>query len=158
MLKYLYTKEVFNEVPGEISLGISISGCRIHCPDCHSKELWQDLGTPLTPETLSGLLDQHQGITCLLLLGGEHDIDALAELFMLAHKRVKTAWYSGLEQIPYDKLGILDYLDYIKTGSYIKARGGLDNPLTNQNMYEVKHRGNKYELINITELFWKNDS
>ena len=44
MLKYLYTREVFQEVPEEMSLAIAISGCRIRCKGCHSRELWEDKG------------------------------------------------------------------------------------------------------------------
>ena len=136
MLKYLKVQELFQEVPGEITLGISISGCTIHCKGCHSRELWEDKGIPLDVETLCGLLNQHQGVTCLCLLGGEHDIDSLIELFMYAHKRVKTAWYCGLDMIPKDKRGILDYLDFVKLGHYDQDLGGLDSPTTNQRLYE----------------------
>ena len=104
MLKYLYCKEVFAEVPSEITLGVSISGCQIRCPGCHSRELWEDKGTPLTMEELQNLLDKHKGITTLLLLGGEHDIDTLTELFQYAYKKVKTAWYCGLDMIPKDSI------------------------------------------------------
>lgn len=89
MLKYLYYKEIFAEVPGEITLGISLTGCTIHCPDCHSKELWEDIGTPLTIEELDRFLDENKGITCLLLLGGEHDIDSLTELFQHSFETIK---------------------------------------------------------------------
>ena len=89
MLKYLYCKEVFAEVPSEITLGVSISGCQIRCPGCHSRELWEDKGILLTMEELQNLLDKHKGITTLLLLGGEHDIDTLTELFQYAYKKVK---------------------------------------------------------------------
>lgn len=136
MLKYLYCKEVFREIPNEIALGISISGCKIHCPDCNQKELWEDKGTPLTPECLDNLLNKHKGITCLLLLGGESDIDALTELFMYARKKVKTAWYCGLDNIPKNKKGILQYLDFIKIGGYNPDLGGLDSPTTNQRLFE----------------------
>lgn len=137
MLRYLYVKEVFSEVPGEISLGISISGCQIHCHGCHSRELWEDKGTPLTIEHLQQLLDTHKGITCLLLLGGEHDIDSLIELFQYAHRRVKTAWYCGLDLVPKDKLDILQYLDYVKIGHYDHELGGLDSPTTNQRFFKL---------------------
>ena len=40
MLKYLYSKEVFAEVPSEITLGVSISGCQIRCPECHFLALY----------------------------------------------------------------------------------------------------------------------
>ena len=30
MLKYAYTKIVFSEIPDEVTLGISLTGCTIH--------------------------------------------------------------------------------------------------------------------------------
>ena len=141
MLKYLYCKEVFTEVPSEISLGISISGCQIRCPACHSRELWEDKGTPLTPQCLDNLLKEHRGITCLLLMGGEHDIDALTELFHHAMKKIKTAWYCGLDSIPKNKVGICQYLDFLKLGHYDPELGGLDSPTTNQRLYKITHLG-----------------
>ena len=136
MLKYLYCKEVFSEIPSEITLGVSISGCRLKCVGCHSRELWEDRGEPLTSQQVEVLLQQHKGITCLLLLGGEHDLDSLTELLMHAHSKIKTAWYSGLDMIPKDKIGILDYLDYVKLGHYDMELGGLDSPTTNQHLYQ----------------------
>lgn len=153
MLKYLYCKEVFAEVPGEISLGISISGCTIHCQGCHSRELWEDKGTPLTLEKLEELLDAHEGVTCLCILGGEADIDSLTELFQYAYQRVRTAWYCGLDLIPKDKLGIMQYLDYCKLGHYDQELGGLASPTTNQRFYKVDHHGNEWSLVDKTYLF-----
>ena len=149
MLKYLYCKEVFQEVPNEISLGISISGCTIRCRGCHSRELWEDKGTLLTVEEIEKLLQQHQGITCLLLMGGERDIDALIELFQYAHQRIKTAWYCGLDMIPKDKRGILQYLNFLKLGHYDSELGGLDSPTTNQRLYRLEHQGDGN--------YWEND-
>ena len=163
MLKYLYCKEIFQEVPGEITLGISISGCQIHCSGCNQRELWEDKGTPLTLEEIDTLLKQHQGITCLCLFGGERDIDALIEIFMYAHKRIKTAWYCGLDVVPNNKIGILMYLDYIKLGHYDLELGGLDSPTTNQKLLKrvsLCSGGNGKEIkipgwIDITSSFWK---
>ena len=156
MLKYLYYKEIFAEVPGEITLGVSISGCTIHCQGCHSRELWEDKGTPLTIEELQRLLDKHKGITCLLLLGGERDIDALTELFQYAYKRIKTAWYCGLDLIPKGKYGILQYLDFCKVGHYDQELGGLDSPSTNQRFYKIEHQGDgSYYQHDLTYLFNK---
>lgn len=157
MLKYIYCKEIFSEVPWELTLGISISGCQIHCKGCHSRELWEDKGTPLTIEELQSLLDKHQGITCLCLLGGEHDIDSLTELFMYAHERIKTAWYCGLDMIPKDKVGILEYLDFVKIGHYDQELGGLDSPTTNQKFYKVESHSNNdsVKVTDITSIFHK---
>lgn len=150
MLKYLWTREVFQEIPEEMSLAIAITGCRIHCKGCHSRELWEDKGETLDVETLCGLLNQHKGITCCLLMGGEHNIDALTELFMYAHKRLKTAWYSGLDRLPKEHQGILQYLDFYKEGHYDVELGGLDSPITNQRLYHITHPGEK--LWDITKM------
>ena len=155
MLKYLYIQEVFREIPNEMSLAIALSGCQLKCPGCHSRELWEDKGEILDVETLCGLLKQHHGITCLCLFGGEHDIDALTELFMYAHKRVKTAWYCGLDMVPKDKRGIIQYLDYIKLGHFDIELGGLDSPTTNQRLYHLEHAGENTWWNDITSIFWK---
>ena len=159
MLKYLKVQEIFKEVPGEITLGISISGCQIHCQGCNQRELWEDKGEILDVETLCGLLNQHHGVTCCLLMGGEHDIDALTELFMYTHKRIKTAWYCGLDMVPKKYIGILDYLDFCKLGHYDMELGGLDSPTTNQRLYEHNPFYSDYTIGNswrdITYKFWK---
>lgn len=157
MLKFLYTNEVFREIPGEISLGISISGCQIHCKGCHSRELWEDAGNVLDINTIDTLLSAHKGITCLLLMGGEHDIDSLIELFQYAHSRVKTAWYCGLDMIPKSKKKILNYLDYYKIGHYDQELGGLDSPTTNQRLYKYEHNVGEH-WKDITNKFWKNEN
>lgn len=139
MLKYLYAKEVCSEIPDEISLGISISGCLIRCPGCHSQELWEDKGTPLGLSMVDSLLKRHEGVTCLLILGGEHDMGYLMKIFSCFHKNIKTAWYCGLPKIK-ESNPIIRHLDYIKVGSYDKALGGLASPTTNQRLYQLEHQ------------------
>ena len=154
-MKYLYDYITFAEVPNETSLAVSITGCQIHCEGCHSRELWEDKGTPLTIEELQRLLEKHQGITCLCLLGGEADIDALTELFQYAHKRVKTAWYCGLDFIPKEKVGIIEYLDFLKIGHYDYELGGLASPTTNQRFFQIEHFPNgEYMRVDITNKFY----
>lgn len=157
MLKYLYAKEIFKEVPDEITLGISISGCNIRCKDCNQKELWENVGTPLDVNELTRLLKEHQGITCVLFLGGEHDLWTLSELLNHAHWRIKTAWYCGLDSIPKEYLDIMYNLDYLKLGPYIKELGGLDSPTTNQRLYKIEHLEGGYKKTNITHLLQKNE-
>lgn len=156
MLKYLFKRVVFSEIPEEITLGISISGCQIRCPACHSRELWEDTGTPLTTQELDRLLDENKGVTCCLLMGGEHDIDCLTFLFQHVYGKIKTAWYSGLDMLPKDKQGIMQYLDYYKEGHYDHELGGLDSPTTNQRLYSIEHQGDgDYWRTDITSKFWK---
>ena len=156
MLRYLYNREVFSEVPGEITLGISISGCQIRCKGCHSRDLWEDKGTPLDIPELDKLLDAHKGISCVLLLGGERDIDTLTMLFQHLHSKVKTAWYCGLDILPKEKHQILQYLDYLKIGHYDSELGGLDSPTTNQTFLSIEHQGDgSYWTHDITYKFQK---
>ena len=155
-MKYLYDIITFQEVPDEVSLCIAITGCKVRCFGCHSRELWEDRGTPLTIEELENLLGKHKGITCLCLFGGEHDIDALTELFQYAYKKVKTAWYCGLDIIPKDKLGIIQYLDFLKLGHYDHELGGLSSPTTNQRFYHIEHLANgEYKKEDLTYKFTK---
>ena len=159
MLKYLYAKEIFREVPDEITLGISISGCKIRCYGCHSQELWRDTGTPLTVDELDRIIKKHKGVTCVCLMGGESDILALAELFAFIHYDLglRTAWYCGLDSIPTAKRGIIQVLDYYKVGHYDHKLGGLDKPTTNQRLYKIEHLENgDYRKTDITFKLQKN--
>ena len=156
MLKYRYVKEIFKEIPNEITLGVSISGCQLRCKGCHSRDLWEDIGNSLDWAILNTLIHIHHGITCVCLFGGEHDIDALTNLFYHARKYVKTAWYCGLDMIPKDKLGIIQYLDFVKLGHYDQELGALDSPTTNQRLYKIEHQGDgSYYQTDITHLLQK---
>lgn len=153
MLKYIYCKEVFSEVPGEISLGISISGCQIHCKGCHSRELWEDKGTPLTIEELQNLLDKHKGITCVCFMGNGASIEGIKELdefsIYIHSKGIKTALYTGYDRVPFN---LIENFDFVKFGPYKIEYGGLDDENTNQRFYIVRDR----KLWDYTPLFWKN--
>lgn len=152
MLKTLYHQVVFSEIPDEVSLGISISGCQIHCKGCHSRELWEDKGSPLTIEELDKLIAQNQGISCLLLMGGEREIETLTTLFAHVYNsytNIKTAWYCGLDQIPQDKLDIMQFLNYVKIGHYDPELGPLTSPTTNQKLYQVEYQSDRH--------FWLHD-
>lgn len=167
MLKYTDIAVTFREVPNEISLCINISGCPIHCPDCHSKELWEDVGKELTTEVLKDMIEKNHGITCVCFMGGDAHPEKVNELAKFIKQNINTklltCWYSGEEILtePTD----LEYWDFIKLGPYIKEKGGLDNPNTNQKFYEVrmtrqvdKHFNPIYALEDITNLFQRNVS
>lgn len=150
-MKYVDEKEVFAEIPDEITLAVSISGCPIHCPGCHSQYLWADVGEPLTTEALSSMLQSHVGITCLCLMGGDQDpaeIDRLAG-WVKENFDVHTAWYSGRNELP--KEIHLAHFDYLKTGPYDDACGPLNVRTTNQRLYRVENG----KLTDITHRFWK---
>lgn len=146
--KYAVT---FNEIPSEISLVFSITGCGGPCKHCHSPFLHNpNNGHYLSLDFYKELLTKyHNQITCVLFLGGEWYIDKLNDMFKIAKKlNIKTALYTSkeLKDIPRK----LKYnLSYIKTGPYIKGLGGLESVITNQKLYRLKPK-----KVDITNLFW----
>lgn len=158
MLKYVDTKICFQEVPDEISLCISLSGCPSRCKGCHSPYLQEDIGTELTLPVLDNLIKSNKGITCVCFMGGDNDIPALHELskYVKEYYDLKTAWYSGLSFKPYIDRPSVQYFDYVKTGPYIELCGPLTSKLTNQRFYK-KEEGSIIQFKDITYRFWKDD-
>ena len=82
MLKYVNTGVVFQEIPDEVTLAVNIANCPCHCPGCHSKYLWENIGKPLTPMVIDQMLKQYDSdITCIAFMGGDSEptyINALA--------------------------------------------------------------------------------
>ena len=146
MLSY-YSKDVtFAEHPSHISLTYGIVGCPMNCKGCHSKELAKQKAIPLTPSQLMYDLQQYGTlIDNVCFLGGEWQTEDLIELLKVCDG-YHTTLYSGQEAVS-DEL--LNYLSYIKYGSYRPSLGGLDSPSTNQRMLDLKN--NK----DITYLFKK---
>lgn len=158
MLKYLYAKEVFKEVPDEITLAIAISNCQIKCHGCNQKELWEDKGTTLDVYGLNKLINTHHGITCVCFMGSGNK--EYAELNKLAKevrsKGLKVAVYLGEDSIPTELN--LKYYDFIKIGHWDLDKGGLNSPTTNQTMYHIKYLSDgTYWETNINHLFLKNN-
>ena len=80
MLKYCTYDVVFQEIPDEVSLAISLTNCPNHCPGCHSPQLWRDEGHVLDREALKEILARYKGyVTCCCLMGGDNDPDAVVE-------------------------------------------------------------------------------
>ena len=157
MLKYTTTQVTFREIPDEITLCINISNCPIHCPDCHSKELWGDIGEILYPDTLLRLIEENKGITCVCFMGSGNNIDEVIKLSYLIKDiygfDFKTALYSGDNKI-------YQAFDYVKIGSYIKEYGSLDKPTTNQRLFKfnyVEPDGPGF-WEDITYKFWRHDT
>lgn len=158
MLKYVDTKVVFVEVPDEITLAISISGCPCFCEGCHSAYLAKDIGKELTFEELDSLIKNNKGITCVGFMGGDvypAGIDMLACYIKANIPELKVAWYSGREQVS-TRVNLRNF-DYIKIGPYIKEKGPINDKSTNQRFYKVITRDNIIELEDLTYKFWKDD-
>ena len=159
MLKYDNYEVTFQEIPDEICLYITLTGCPIHCPECNSKWLWEDTGTELDYKELERLINENSGITCVVFGGGDADPKALYELLFLEYlneRNIKFAFYSGSKDI-YGYL--LRYLDYYKIGPFDSKYGPLNNPMTNQRLYKIERTETNYAdyvtLVDITDKFWK---
>lgn len=154
---------VFEEVPGEVTLAVNIAGCPVRCPGCHSPWLWKDEGRPLDEGVLARLVARCEGVTCVALMGGDGEPDAVARLLMSvrrAYPKLKTCWYSGRDMATALRHVGPAALDYLKVGPYDAARGGLASPATNQRMYRVVRGEGRdgqpvYRHEDITSLFWK---
>lgn len=152
MLKVASYDVVFQEIPGEVTLALNLSGCPCHCPGCHSPHLAEDIGEPLDEDLLDSLIAKYAGlITCVAFMGGDADP---AEVFRLAEhvKGLKTAWYSGRQSTP-NNLKTPISLHYVKFGPYNEELGGLKSKKTNQHLY--KRENDKW--TDITSVFWKNN-
>lgn len=161
MLKYVDAKVVFAEIPDEITLAISISGCPCKCKGCHSSYLAEDIGFVLAPATLRGLLLRNKGVTCVAFMGGDAEpkmINGLAKWMRREEfSHIKVAWYSGRQEIP-KEIDLWNF-DYIKVGPYIEEKGPLTSRETNQRFYRVWHFTNgRSELIDTTHKFWKHET
>ena len=98
-LRYSSYDIVLQEVPNEISLCFTITGCPLACEGCHSEYIWDgSKGCALTNEGLEQLLSKYEDmISCVLFMGGEWQVETLLSLiFQVKCKRLKTALYTGL--------------------------------------------------------------
>ncbi|MBP7950356.1 MAG: 4Fe-4S cluster-binding domain-containing protein [Verrucomicrobiales bacterium] len=126
------------EVPDEIALVYTISGCPLRCPGCHSADLRDPrLGQVLDAATLHATLVRYRGLaSCVCFLGGEWNPSALIELLVLARGQgFTTCLYTGLNEV---SDAIAAHLDYVKLGPFVASRGGLDSPETNQRFLDLR--------------------
>jgi anaerobic ribonucleoside-triphosphate reductase activating protein len=156
------------DCPTEVSLAIPLSGCGNRCPGCHSPHLQdQHYGEPLTIEILENLITKYQfKISCVIFMGGPKATDIQSETietylnyFDVAHKAgFKVCWYTamGFDEVPV-LLKTHPYCpDYLKTGKYIEALGGLSSPTTNQRFFHLRGMGfdsGSYVYVDATYLF-----
>ena len=154
MLKYANFDIVFQEIPDEVTLAINISNCPNHCPGCHSKYLWEDIGDVLDKKSLDQLVEKYKsGITCVCFMGGDaspYEVSNLAMHLKSAYKDLHTAWYSGKNELP--EVFHAETFDYIKLGKYDEKLGALDSATTNQRMMKRLADG---RIKDITERFRK---
>ena len=152
MIRYHTYDIVFKELPGEIALAFTITGCTNNCEGCHSPHLQSNTGEILNINNYKNILELYKNhITAICFLGGEknHSILELLEYSKTNYPDLKIGLYSGNTSISTD---VLNYLDYLKLGNYDKNLGPLTSRLTNQQYYKIK---NGKILKNLTHLFWE---
>ncbi len=137
-MNYSDIQIVLQEIPGEISICFTITGCKLHCEGCHSPYLWKEgSGEKLINEKYLQTLKKYKGFaSCVLFMGGEwHRQELVKNLKSAKEMGYKTGLYTGLDRIDKD---ILEELTWLKTGAWIQKQGGLDCETTNQKFIEVK--------------------
>lgn len=137
-MNYYNFQVVLQEVPGEVSLCFSISGCALKCEGCHSPHLWKrENGTKLTKDTYLSFLNQYKNLaTCVLFMGGEWHEEELVFYLKSARKAgYKTCLYTGENTVSHT---ITKELNWIKTGKWNPSLGGLTSGKTNQKFIDIK--------------------
>ena len=135
MLKYTDTDIVFQEIPDEVTLAVSLSGCPCRC------ELIE-LGA-LTERAWA------RNVQVMVEGPGHMAMDEIAANIRRRHPRLHTAWWSGRTLL--SKAVQLNNFDYIKLGPYLAHLGPLKSRRTNQRLYKVEGG----TLHDITSRFWQ---
>ncbi len=152
MLKYTDYDIVFQEIPNEVTLAISLSNCPHRCIGCHSPHLRKNIGQELNKSSLSELLEKYsKSISCVCFMGGDaapKDVEFLSN-FIKKQYKLKTGWYSGCDKIS-EEVSVENF-DFIKIGGYNYELGGLNSKTTNQRLYKIENKG----LVNITYKMWR---
>ena len=138
-LYYSYAQIVLQDIPDEISLALSISGCPLRCKGCHSSFTHNPkFGSLLTDQELHQLIQKNKYITTVLFYGGEWNPIRLIQLLQIVKEyNLFTALFSGPEPEHIDQQ-ILQHLDILKVGPYIPELGGLTSSQTNQRYIDPK--------------------
>lgn len=152
MLKFYNYDIVFQEIPNEVTLAINITNCPNNCKGCHSAHLQKDVGEVLDEEQIVFIMGEYSdAITCFCFMGGDSDPYRVAELADFVRKKypeVKTAWYSGKEDIP-EKFDTKSF-HFIKLGPYMEQYGPLGKETCNQHLYKVQQDGS---MVDVSYLF-----
>ena len=154
-MKFTSHELVLQEVPGEVCLAFSVSNCPFRCAGCHSAYLQTDVGTILTLDLFTDILDSYKvpstgnyPFTCILFFGGEqHEEEFRTLLEYSQYLGLKTCLYTGANDVPtYIKAN----LNYLKTGPYLSESGSLLKSTTNQRLLNLDTN------TDITYKFWEN--
>lgn len=137
LVKFWYVG--WQEIPGYTNLIVPIQGCKRNCYGCHSPEYAdENIGVPLTSSLMDDYIEKYGGVVnSVVFFGGDQYQSELAHLIPLVRSKVVFSWYTGLDSWNCLDPNLIKKLKYIKIGRYIRRLGALDDPRTNQRLYEV---------------------
>ena len=148
MLRYWDVDITFQELPDNVSLIFSMSGCKNNCEDCH----WEGLNKrtydfpQLNYSVIEKQLNRYHGyVTNILFMGGEWDSECLKDIMDPIRKHfpeLAISLYSGKTFKELKNIICFEDWDYIKAGPYLKERGDLKDPNTNQILLDVRNKKN----------------
>lgn len=120
-------------VPGEISLIIPLAGCGNSCKGCHSPHYQNaENGVLFSKEVVDSLYTQYcENITCIVFFNDFPDYSIVKEV----SKDIPLGVFLGNDTVNMRILG--RYFRYVKYGSYIEGKGGLDSKDTNQILFDT---------------------
>ena len=113
---------VLQEVPGEVSICFTITGCKIQCKGCHSPYLWKEgSGKLLTESFFKTVLKKYHGFaSCVLFMGGEWHRNKLISYFEYAKAEgYNTCLYTGEEEIDSE---LSSQLTWLKSGKWDRKK------------------------------------
>lgn len=128
----------FQDVPNEISITFSITGCGKRCLGCHSPWLQdKNNGEELTKQKFMNHLSKNKGfISNVIFYGGEWEEEYLVDLLNISKEfQLNTTLFTSDEDVSEN---IKRYLNYLKTGPYIERLGALGSLTTNQKIVNVQ--------------------
>ena len=159
MSNKLYVAKVVNSTSVDgvgLRNSLYVSGCHLHCKDCHNKEWWPlKSGKEMTLEEVYGALNVDD--FNISILGGEPmmQYQMILELCRMIKERTqKTIWLWTGYEIPYIEIfygDILKYVDVIVDGPFISKLKDANlrfRGSSNQRIYEVQHS----KTINISDI------
>lgn len=101
MLKYVNSDIVFQEIPDEVTLAINISNCPCHCPGCHSRYLWDDVGLPLNPEAIDDFVGKYgSDLTCIAFMGATATLRVSICSHSMSMRSIRICAWPGTADVP----------------------------------------------------------
>lgn len=134
------------EIPNHMAVFITLGGCKQGCKGCHSSyladDIHRDLWTSMKDIIAYAAMQQKRGANAVVIMGGTNNQGVYPSGLIALIKELSTlgmpvGLYSGLKDTAniHKALGKVAELQYLKTGEYKEALGGLDKETTNQKFF-----------------------